>query len=162
MKRYSFLIQLALALIAVFSILAIVQGILLEQRQTAIAFQATQICTAVELDPELIQAGAAIYNRNCVACHGANLEGAADWEFPNEDGSYPPPPLTSSAHAWQHSDSSLINTVKNGRGAGKISSMPAFIGQLTEQEILAVIEYIKSTWEVDDLNQQQLLNQPSN
>ncbi len=162
MKRYSFLIQLVLALVVVFSILAIVQGILLEQRQTAIAFQATQICIATELDPELIRAGASIYNQNCATCHGANLEGAPDWETPNEDGSYPPPPLNSSAHASQHSDSSLLNTVTNGRGAGKIASMPPFGGQLSETEIQAVIEFVKSTWEVEDLNQQQLLNQPPN
>lgn len=72
---------------AVFSILAIVQGILTSRRQTAAAFQATQICTTIELDPDLIQAGNIIYTENCAACHGANLQGAPDWETPNEDGS---------------------------------------------------------------------------
>lgn len=162
MKRYSFIIQLALALVAVISILAIVQGILLGQRQTAIAFQATQICMAVELDPDLIQAGEIVYSQTCAPCHGVNLEGASNWETPNADGSYPPPPLNSSAHAWQHSDSSLIRTITNGRGSGKTTSMPAFGEQLGEDDIQAVIEFIKSTWETDNLNQQQLLNQPAN
>ena len=147
---------------AVFSILAIVQGILTSQRQAAAAFQATQICTAIDLDPDMIQAGNIIYTENCAACHGAGLQGAPDWETPHEDGSYPPPPLNSAAHAWQHSDSSLIRTVTNGRGVGKTNSMPAFGEQLSQDQVLEVIEYIKSTWDADLLNRQQLLNEPVN
>lgn len=158
MNKLGFIGQLALALVAVLSLLAIVQGVLLTQRQTARAADSVVECN-VKLDPELISQGERVYAQNCSACHGANLQGASDWEQRHPDGSFPPPPLNSSAHAWQHSDSSLVNTITDGRSAGKANQMPAFGERLSPEEIRAVIEYLKNHWGTNELNQQDLLNQ---
>ena len=38
-------------------------------------------------DDEVIAQGLQIYTINCAACHGVNLEGQADWQQKNPDGS---------------------------------------------------------------------------
>lgn len=158
MKKLSFVAQLALALVLVLSLLAILQGVVMSKRPPARLAEATVECK-VELDPALIAAGEKLYAQNCAACHGATLEGAPDWEQRHPDGSFPPPPLNSAAHAWQHSDSSIVFTITNGRSAGKSHSMPAFGDRLSTDEVRAVIEFIKSHWGASELNQQDLLNQ---
>lgn len=160
MKMPAFWVQLALALAAVIGLLAVVQGMLMTQRNTASAY-ATEVCTLEELDPELVEQGQGLYSSNCAACHGAALEGAQAWQTPLEDGSHRPPPLNSNAHAWQHSDSSLLRTITEGRNAGKLSFMPAFGETLDKQEIRALVEFLKSTWGEDERVQQQLLNDRS-
>jgi len=157
MKKTVFWIQLALALAAVFGLLAIVQGMLVTERSTASAY-ATEICTLEELDPALVAQGKETYAQHCAACHGAQLEGAPDWQTPLEDGSHRPLPLNSAAHAWQHSDSALLRTITEGRNAGKLSSMPAFGETLSQQEIRSLVEFLKSSWGETERVQQQLLN----
>ena len=155
--KLNFTTQLILALVGVFSVLAIVQGILMTTRAQQIA-QAEEVVCNVELDPALIEQGQVVYAQNCAACHGQELQGASNWETQHEDGSWPPPPLNSAAHAWQHSDSSIVSTITSGRSAGKTNPMPAFGEILSESEIRAVIEFIKSNWGANELNQQDLLN----
>ena len=36
--------------------------------------------------------GARLYDAHCAACHGAGLEGEADWRTPRADGTMPAPP----------------------------------------------------------------------
>lgn len=98
-------------------------------------------------------AGAALYAENCAACHGANLEGQADWRSPNENGVYPAPPHDETGHTWHHSDAVLFDYTKLGgqemmqrQGVEFESGMPAFGELLSDQEIQDILAYIKSTW----------------
>jgi mono/diheme cytochrome c family protein len=104
------------------------------------------------LDPEEIAQGEQVYITYCASCHGANLEGEANWKEQNEDKSFRAPPHDASGHTWHHADSLLIESVALGgtrfetMNIGGTSNMPAFGGILTEAEIRAVLTYIKSTW----------------
>lgn len=96
-----------------------------------------------------VDSGHALYLDNCASCHGANLEGQSDWMKRLPSGRLPAPPHDESGHTWHHSDKQLFAIVKHGLGAispGYESDMPAFENVLTDAEIKAVLDYIKSTW----------------
>jgi len=93
--------------------------------------------------------GQQAYAANCASCHGANLEGQPDWRRRNENGRMPAPPHDASGHTWHHADRPLFTITKLGVGAvvpGYESDMPAFEGILSDDEIVAVLAWIKSTW----------------
>jgi mono/diheme cytochrome c family protein len=90
--------------------------------------------------------GGLVFAANCAICHGSNAEGIAeDWKQRLDDGSFPPPPLNGSAHAWHHPNSMLIQVIDNG-GAAFGGKMPAFKDVLEEAEKLAAIAYFQNYW----------------
>lgn len=96
-----------------------------------------------------IALGKGIYAESCASCHGESLEGQADWRRRLETGRMPAPPHDESGHTWHHSDQELFTITKLGVGAvvaGYESDMPAFEGILSDDEIAAVLAFIKSTW----------------
>jgi len=103
-------------------------------------------------DPAGIAAGRAVYDRHCASCHGAKLEGEPNWREKKPTGRMPAPPHDASGHSWHHPDPVLFGITKFGLVPGKYappgygSDMPGFGGALADDEILAVIAYIKSTW----------------
>ena len=99
--------------------------------------------------PAEIVSGRDLYVNSCASCHGANLEGQADWQRRLDNGRLPAPPHDESGHTWHHSDQDLFAITRGGVGAvvpGYESDMPAFQGVLDDAEIRAVLAYIKSTW----------------
>ena len=102
------------------------------------------------VDPATIQLGQQLYASNCAACHGANLQGQPDWKHRLASGRMPAPPHDVTGHTWHHSDRDLFNLTKLGvaavMGDGYESDMPAFGGKLSDDEIKAVLDYIKGTW----------------
>ena len=102
------------------------------------------------VDPATIQLGQQLYATNCSACHGANLQGQPDWKHRLASGRMPAPPHDVTGHTWHHSDRDLFNLTKLGvaavMGDGYESDMLAFGGKLSDDEINAVLDYIKSTW----------------
>lgn len=105
--------------------------------------------TAVGPD-DVIAQGRQIYADQCAACHGADLEGQPDWRTPLASGRLPAPPHDESGHTWHHPDEVLFRIVKEGTaavvGGGYESDMPGFADLLSDAEIRAVLDYIKSTW----------------
>ena len=61
-----------------------------------------------------IAAGEALYATSCASCHGANLEGQADWRSPGDDGKLHAPPHDKDGHTWHHGDALLFNYTKLG------------------------------------------------
>ena len=98
---------------------------------------------------EDVAVGRDLYAANCASCHGANLEGQADWMRRLENGRMPAPPHDETGHTWHHADRQLFTITSLGVGGvmpGYDSDMPAFQDVLAEEQIRAVLAYIKSTW----------------
>ncbi|MCY3572250.1 MAG: c-type cytochrome [Chloroflexi bacterium] len=97
--------------------------------------------------------GEQVFASTCAACHGAGGEGAEDWMVRDEDGRLPPPPLNGEGHTWHHSDGVLYGIVSDGgAGIGFGSNMPGFKEELTREEIIAVLEYVKTWWEGKEID----------
>ena len=101
-------------------------------------------------DSDAVALGATLYDYHCAACHGANLEGEPNWRERDADGYLPAPPHDVSGHTWHHPDQQLFEITKYGTeamvGGNYRSNMGGFGEVLTDDEILAVLAYIKSTW----------------
>ena len=107
-----------------------------------------------DTDPVIVALGASVYEANCASCHGANLEGQANWRSPGDDGRLPAPPHDETGHTWHHDGDTLFRLTKYGTGAligdpDYASNMPIYEGVLSDEEIIAVLSYIKSTWPDD-------------
>jgi mono/diheme cytochrome c family protein len=94
--------------------------------------------------------GADVYARRCANCHGARLEGQPNWRESLPDGRRRAPPHDETGHTWHHADRYLFDLIKGNvqrfAPPGQESDMPAFKGVLTDEEIWAVIAFIKSRW----------------
>ncbi len=102
-------------------------------------------------DAAKVSLGAKVYAQNCAACHGAKLEGQPNWRTRLPNGLMPAPPHDDSGHTWHHPDRLLFAFTKHGivpphGPAGYESEMPAFGGRLSDEEIWAVLAYIKKHW----------------
>ncbi len=117
-------------------------------------------------NPELVSLGKKVYDQNCAVCHGAKLEGQPNWKQLGPDGRLPAPPHDESGHTWHHPDSYLIHVLKEGiiagvdKPIGYQNNMPVFGNILSDQEIVASLSYIKSTWSPDYQEWQENTNKP--
>lgn len=103
------------------------------------------------LNPQRVAQGHELYDQYCADCHGANLEGEANWQELNENGTFRSPPHDPSGHTWHHGDSALMAAVKLGGAripadVGGTSLMPPYEAVLTDEEIISILDFIKSTW----------------
>ena len=88
----------------------------------------------VQVDADVLAAGATIYADTCASCHGAAGEGFARADVPA-------PPLDGSAHSWHHPDDQIIGLIRRGG-----TLMPAVGAAWTDGEIDAVVTFVKSRW----------------
>lgn len=105
-------------------------------------------------DPEMLRLGARIYSQQCAVCHGAKGEGQPDWRDRGADGLLPAPPHDASGHTWHHPDALLFNITKHGLAkvinqADYRTAMPVYDGVLSDDEIVAVLSWIKAQWPPD-------------
>ena len=112
-------------------------------------------------DQNLVTLGQSIYTTHCAVCHGESLQGQENWRQRLPNGRLPAPPHDPSGHTWHHSDAMLVDMVKNGLVPGRTappgyeSDMPAYRNILTDEDIVAVLAYIKSTWPAEVLQAQK-------
>ena len=102
------------------------------------------------MNPDTVARGEILYAQYCAKCHGASLEGAVDWKKSLPDGSLPPPPHDGSGHTWHHTDELLISITQNGGDPSYNSKMPAFKDKLTQDESIAILDFIKSKWYIEE------------
>ena len=122
--------------------------------------------SGAHLHPEnqqIVSKGKALYADNCASCHGDELEGQDDWKSLGDDGFMPAPPHDKSGHSWHHTDQLLFDLTKYGLGKiiGKKdykTKMPIYDDVLTDEEIVAVLSYIKSRWPSDIQNRHDQMN----
>tara|TARA_Y100001936_G_C15883429_1_gene564034 strand:- start:7 stop:480 length:474 start_codon:yes stop_codon:yes gene_type:complete len=113
-------------------------------------------------DSALVSVGAGVYRQHCASCHGKNLQGQPNWRQRDLDGLLPAPPHDVSGHTWHHPDEHLFELTKFGMkkfaGPNYRSAMPAYDGTLRDEEIVAVLSYIKSRWPADIRDRHDELN----
>jgi len=107
--------------------------------------------TRLKLKPDeaiLVALGREVYAAHCASCHGVNLEGQPNWKQRDADGRLPAPPHDDTGHTWHRPDGMLFAITKFGstRITGRPSNMPGYAGTLTDEQIVAVLSFIKSTW----------------
>lgn len=107
-------------------------------------------------DARQLAHGAKIYAQHCAACHGAELEGQANWRKRLPNGRMPAPPHDESGHTWHHPDHVLFAITKHGlvhpyAPKDYESDMPAFGDKLSDEDIWATLAYIKSHWTSPEL-----------
>lgn len=96
-----------------------------------------------------VTTGKSVFKQHCASCHGDRAQGlAADWQQRLPDGSYPPPPLNGSAHAWHHPLPLLTEIIRKG-GALYDGRMPGFVDTLSNDQQLAAIAWFQSLWSKD-------------
>lgn len=79
--------------------------------------------------PVSVQVGAAVFAKNCAACHGANGTGGVG------------PALAENQHVNVTDATPMLTTILQGRGM-----MPSWRGQLADGDIAAVATFIRSSW----------------
>jgi len=105
-------------------------------------------------DSETYEIGQQVYVDHCAECHGINGEGQfpENPAQPDENGLIGAPPHDGSGHTWHHGDGLLVRYVIEG-GMGDPSRfypMPALGDVLTDEEVIAVIAYIKTMWSPEE------------
>ncbi|MEX2323710.1 MAG: cytochrome c [Acidimicrobiia bacterium] len=99
--------------------------------------------TPVESDSDpVISLGGELYQANCQACHGGATGGSV---------TDIPPPHNADGHTWHHSDCLLTEIILEGSPPRPglpegVGPMPSFEGQLTVDEVAAILTYIKTWW----------------
>lgn len=100
--------------------------------------------------PQAVENGQEIYADYCASCHGTDLAGEDNWRERDAEGYLPAPPHDATGHTWHHPDGQLFMIVKHGTeklvGNGYKSRMIGFGDVLSDDQILEVLAYIKSTW----------------
>jgi mono/diheme cytochrome c family protein len=107
-----------------------------------------------QLDPDLVKEGHAVYEQYCASCHGANAEGAPNWQQRDQQGELPAPPHNAEGHTWRHSDAELYGMVSKGwrdpfNKTTRLTMTP-FGDVLSRHQIIAVITYLKTLWTTDE------------
>ena len=101
-------------------------------------------------DAAVVSRGQDIYAEYCAECHGSTMAGQPGWRSRRADGNLPAPPHDESGHTWHHPDDMLFDLTKYGPaamiGGGYQSDMPGFGGVLSDEDIEAVLAYIKASW----------------
>jgi mono/diheme cytochrome c family protein len=88
---------------------------------------------------EQVRRGRDLYAATCATCHGANGAGYAQ-------ATIPAPALNGSMHAWHHTDDQIRSWIRGGLG-----QMPAVGATWSDEDIDAVIAYVKQWWEPEQL-----------
>ncbi|WP_240311337.1 MULTISPECIES: cytochrome c [Roseobacteraceae] len=131
-------------------------------------FSATVTVAGHKLEGRDTATGRLLYTEHCASCHGANLEGQAEWRTPDENGVLPAPPHDATGHTWHHDNALLFEYTKLG-GKGTLaargitdfnSGMPGFDGVMSDDEIWEVLAFIRSTWPDDVQAAQSSRNPP--
>lgn len=116
-------------------------------------------------DASLVARGEQVYRAHCASCHGARLEGQPNWRERGADGRLPAPPHDASGHTWHHPDGMLFRLTKHGTAkVAKLkdynSAMPIYDGVLSDEEIIAVLSWIKAQWPPEIRARHDQLNRP--
>lgn len=93
--------------------------------------------------------GKRLYAAYCAGCHGRYLQGQALWQLADIYAGKRAPAFDETGFAWQRSDDEIFRITKFGRlGRGPPTAMPAFSDRLTDNQIVAVVAFMKARWPI--------------
>ncbi len=92
-----------------------------------------------------ISRGAQLFSQNCAKCHGAQAEGAPDWENLDAVGKDRAPPLNGGGHIWHHPVPVMRQVIKEGT-LDRGGAMPPHAEVLTDQQIDDIIAWYLHLW----------------
>jgi mono/diheme cytochrome c family protein len=102
---------------------------------------------------QVVAVGQAIYVKQCARCHGDDLQGQPNFRQRLPNGKMPAPAHDETGHTWHHPDWQLFEITKTARQPFRPSEyktdMPAYKDILTDEEIWAVLAFIKNSWPVN-------------
>jgi len=106
------------------------------------------------LDPAQVARGRQVYVQYCATCHGANAEGALNWQSPDTRGNLPAPPHDDTGHTWRHSDAQLREIIRNGlrdpfNKTPELTMPPFTRDRVSDRDLEAVLVYFKSLWSTE-------------
>ena len=90
----------------------------------------------------ILAKGEVFYNANCASCHGVDGSGYGN--------NLRAPALNGSEHSWHHSDTQIIGLLRQGG-----IQMPAVAAEWTDEEVEAVISFVKQWWSPQQRRSQQ-------
>ena len=134
LKFFSYMVYVLLAI-----------GIIACDQQPKVLSSSSGLMPQRSYDEEQLALGKQVFADNCTVCHGENAQGAKDWHQRNPDGSFPPPPLNGTGHAWHHSLDVLYDVIANGSQPGQ-GNMPAWKDKLSQEQIEATVMWFQSLW----------------
>ncbi|MDP6951512.1 MAG: cytochrome c [Alphaproteobacteria bacterium] len=101
-------------------------------------------------DVAVTEHGAEVYAEACASYHGDALQGQPNWREPLPNGRLPAPPHDETGHTWHHPDADLFAITKYGTealvGGDYKSDMPGYAKILSDDDIVAVLSFIKASW----------------
>ena len=118
-----------------------------------------------------VELGRAVYGRDCARCHGDDLKGEFGWLKEEHGGDLSDdeielllqsvgdaaPAHDGSGMTWRHDDEVLFDIIKDGPAIAlskPTSRMPGFGERLEDNEIWALVAFMKSNWRYDESNAQ--------
>jgi mono/diheme cytochrome c family protein len=125
--------------------------VLVTVKDRAIARRAAGITAPPLADPAMVRTGLAHFNEMCVTCHGGPGVPAAEFAM----GLNPDAPNLAKEGADQ-SPAQLFWVVKNGI---KMTGMPAFGTTHTDEEIWAIVAFLKRLPQLDDAGYAAMVKQ---
>lgn len=92
-------------------------------------------------DPDVVARGQEFYEASCAGCHGGPAGGKI---------SDIPPRHNAQGHTWHHGDCLLAEIIREGPaprpGATDFPTMPAFGDELSEEDIDAILAFLRTWW----------------
>ena len=83
-----------------------------------------------------------LFNTNCARCHGSS--GAADGPDSKKLGAWVPNFQSAEFHKWRSDEEILVAIQSGGMGVGQSPAMPPWNDILTEDEMVALRDYVRS------------------
>jgi mono/diheme cytochrome c family protein len=91
------------------------------------------------------------------------LQGQPNWHQKLPNGRMPAPPHDETGHTWHHTDADLFAITKHGTAAlvgnGYQSDMPGYSKILSDDDIVAVLSFIKESWPLEVRQRHDEINQ---
>jgi len=122
------------------------------------------LLTALSADDlKIVQKGEVVYHAQCASCHGKYLQESPDWRVRDKNGYLPAPHHDETGHTWHHADDMRFEITKFGPMAvigdpGYKTLMPAYQYRLSDDDIIAVLSFIKNAWPAQQRKWQEQVN----